>query len=157
MIVQDMIDKINAHGQYCLDLTVLQEIVRTDNKGRYRFNPDETKIKACQGHSIPWVQPELLYKNPPQFLYHGTTTAAFAKIKNSGAIIKMKRHAVHLQEDTAKAWQSAVRWKLQPVILQIDAVKMYNDGFQFGITENDVWCVDNVPVEYIVDTIYHIE
>ena len=35
-----------------LDLDKLQEIVRTDEKGRYSFNEDGSKIRANQGHSI---------------------------------------------------------------------------------------------------------
>ena len=30
----------------------LIEIVETDNKKRYEFNSDKTKIRAVQGHSI---------------------------------------------------------------------------------------------------------
>ena len=131
----------------------LEDIVAQDSKGRYRFNGDHSKIKACQGHSIPWVEPELEYLTPPEFLYHGTTTAAVEKIRKSGAISKMSRHAVHLQADPEKAWQSAVRWHQTPVVLKIDAKKMSDAGFVFGKTENDVWCTESVPVEYIAEYI----
>ena len=77
-------------------MATLEEIVETDSKGRYRFNDTKTKIKACQGHSIPGVEPELTYGEPPKYLYHGTNTEALGKIENSGYVSKMKRHAVHL-------------------------------------------------------------
>ena len=32
---------------------ILEEIVWTDNKQRFTFNEDKTKIRANQGHSIP--------------------------------------------------------------------------------------------------------
>ena len=82
-----------------------------------------------------------------------TTTAAVEKIRKSGAISKMSRHAVHLQADPEKAWQSAVRWHLTPVVLKIDAKKMGDAGFVFGKAENDVWCTESVPVEYIVEVL----
>ena len=153
VLVEDLIEGVNKGGRYQLDLGKLEAIVAQDSKGRYRFNADHSKIKACQGHSIPWVEPELEYLIPPDFLYHGTTTAAVEKIRKSGAISKMSRHAVHLQADPEKAWQSAVRWHLTPVVLKIDAKKMGDAGFVFGKAENDVWCTESVPVEYIVEVL----
>ena len=70
---------------------------------------------------------------------------------NSGAIQKMSRHAVHMQADPSKAWQSATRWHLTPVVLKIDAGKMSRSGFVFGKTENDVWCTETVPAEFIIE------
>lgn len=93
--------------------------IAEDNKGRYRFDEKHEKIKCCQGHSVPWVEPELEYCEPPEFLYHGTTTKALEAIEESGAIKKMKRHAVHMQADISKAWQSAERWHKTPVVLKI--------------------------------------
>ena len=100
-----------VQGRYQLTLEQLKYIVESDEKGRYRFNPDQSRIKACQGHSIPWVEPELLIMEPPKFLYHGTHVEALERIMESGAISKMERHAVHLQAESGKAWTSARRWK----------------------------------------------
>lgn len=152
--VEQLIDGINDNGQYTIDFDKLVDIVATDNKGRYRFDETRTKIKACQGHSVPWVEPELQYMEPPAYLYHGTTTKALKKIEESGYISKMQRHAVHLQANAEKAWQSAERWHLKPVVLKIDAEQMHQDGFTFGKSDNDVWCVEKVPVKYISDRIY---
>lgn len=148
--VRQLIDHVNAAGQYTLTLPQLQEIVATDSKGRYRFDADKQRIKACQGHSIPWVEPELTCLPPPDFLYHGTTRKAWGKIQRSGAIQKMGRHAVHMQADEAKAWPSALRWRnQQPVVLKIAAQQMSRDGISFGVSDNDVWCTDHVDVRYV--------
>lgn len=154
--VEQLIEKVNNAKKYQIDLDILKKIVETDEKGRYRFNQDMTKIKACQGHSISWVTPGLEYMTPPKFLYHGTTTEALKKIMESGEISKMNRHAVHMQAEKEKAWKSAVRWKKNPVILKIAALEYAKKGAVFGKTENDVWCVECVPIEYIVDRIYEI-
>lgn len=151
--VQELIRCVNEAGKYPMDNALLQEIVAEDNKGRYRFNEDGTRIKACQGHSLDWVIPELIWRRPPDVLYHGTTRQAYGKIRASGYISKMSRHAVHMQEDRQKAWQSAKRWKLTPVLLKIDARKMYEDGMEFGVSDNNVWCTDSVPVQYICEVI----
>ena len=152
--VTDLIRGINNTGKYHIDMNELEEIVATDNKGRYVFNENKTKIKACQGHSIPWIEVELAYGEPPEFLYHGTTTKALSQIEHSGVLSKMKRHAVQLQSTMAKSWQSAERWGLTPVIVEINAKKMFEDGYEFGRSENDVWCVDEVPTKYFTRRIY---
>lgn len=153
--VAQLIQGINATGRYQLDRETLEEIVATDDKSRFRFSADGQRIKACQGHSIPWVHPELELLPPPQFLYHGTTTAAMEKILESGEIKKMSRHAVHLQADVRKAWQSAARRKGKiPVVLKIDAAALAETGLEFGKSENGVWCCEAVPVGYIVERIY---
>lgn len=155
--VEELIAGINKSGKYKLTEIQLEEIVKQDNKGRYRFNKDHSKIKACQGHSIPWVEPEMEYLAPPKYLYHGTTTIAVEKIMASKAICKMNRHAVHMQEDLDKAWKSATRWHLIPVVLKIDAERMYKEGYVFGRTENNVWCTETVPTAYIVEQVKEIE
>jgi putative RNA 2'-phosphotransferase len=148
-----LIDAINESGRYSLSRELLETIVASDNKGRYRFSQDGAKIKACQGHSLEWVQPELRWAAPPPVLYHGTTAQAYEEIRASGAIERMRRHAVHMQAEKVKAWQSAKRWKKTPVILKIDAQRMAADGFQFGVSDNDVWCTQRVPIAYITEVL----
>lgn len=112
--VAQLIDKINSKSQYSITMSQLRDIVANDDKGRYRFNTDKSRIKACQGYSIPWVEPELDYRTPPDILYHGTTLEAYRKIQKSGCISKMDRHAVHLTADESMAWRSANRWNRTP-------------------------------------------
>jgi len=157
--VQQLITEMNSNSteNNKIDLEYIKTMVAEDEKGRFRLNEDCTRIKACQGHSIPWVEPELEYLEPPEYLYHGTTTVALEKILNSGAIQKMSRHAVHMQDQEEKAWQSAKRWNLEPVVLKIAARDMYRDGIVFGKTENEVWCTEEVPVRYIAEKIYEVQ
>ena len=82
------------------------------------------------------------------------TTKALEAIEESGAINKMQRHAVHMQADISKAWQSAERWHKTPIVLKIAALEMNKAGFRFGVTENEVWCTEEVPVRYICDRVY---
>ena len=154
--VQELINGVNARGKYSISRAVLEEIVANDEKGRYRFSDDGQRIKACQGHSLDWIELELTWGEPPEYLYHGTTTDALEKILKNGAISKMKRHAVHMQADMGKAWKSARRWHRTPVLLKIDAKRMHEDGFRFGVSENDVWCTESVPTAYLCDVIRDI-
>ena len=68
--VGELIKGINASGRR-IDMPLLEEIVRTDNKQRYSFNEDRTLIRANQGHSIN-VDVELKECEPPEQLFHGT-------------------------------------------------------------------------------------
>lgn len=155
--VDELIAGINRSEKYRICLEELEEIVAQDSKGRYRFDKNKEKIKACQGHSITWVEPELEYKKPPEYLYHGTNTEALKKILESGAILKMNRHAVHMQEECKRAWKSAVRWKKIPVVLKIAAEELSKTGVVFGVSENQVWCAYEIPKEYIVECLYEVK
>ena len=64
---------------------ILEEIVRTDNKQRFTFNEDKTKIRTNQGHSIP-VDVELPEAVPPDRLWHGTGEKYVASIDQQGLI-----------------------------------------------------------------------
>lgn len=148
--VSRLIEKINSEGKDVLTREMLDEIVASDSKGRYRFSEDGMRIKACQGHSIEWVIPELEYRQPPERLYHGTTVEAWEKIRESGGISRMSRHAVHMHSDSGMGWQSARRRRVPATLLEIDAQRMYDDGIAFAVSENSIWFCDYVPLEYIV-------
>lgn len=146
--VEQLIKNVNDYTSYEINEDILRELVDTDSKGRYEYTGDE--IRCVQGHSIPWVDPKPTIKEPPAHLYHGTTMDVFELIQKDGKIKKMKRHAVHMQADVSKAMQSAKRWhSSEPVVLVIDAHAMYNDGYEFGVTKNNVWLTDHVPTKYI--------
>ena len=65
---RELIDGINQSEGHTLDMEILEENVRTDEKQRYSFNEDHTLIRANQGHSIP-VDVELEEKTPPDILW----------------------------------------------------------------------------------------
>ena len=73
--------------KYPIDFEVLEEIVRTDNKQRYSFNEDKTKIRANQGHSIQ-VDVELSVTESPEILYHGTAERFSASIEQKGYFLE---------------------------------------------------------------------
>lgn len=144
--VEDLINGINKSGRN-IDMEVLEEIVRTDNKQRYSFNEDKTKIRANQGHSIP-VNLELKELEPPNILYHGTATKSLEGIKSQG-IKSMSRQWVHLSKDFETAKQIGSRHG-KCVILIIDAERMYKDGIKFYLSENGVWLTEYIDPKYIL-------
>jgi putative RNA 2'-phosphotransferase len=80
--VEELIEGFQKTGRP-LDLEMLKEIVRTDEKGRYRMSEDGTLIRANQGHSIP-VDVELKETKPPKVLYHGTAERFLPSIMAQG-------------------------------------------------------------------------
>ena len=54
-----------------MDMATLEQVVATNNKKRFEFNDNKTRIRARQGHSIE-VDLSYVPHNPPEFLYHGT-------------------------------------------------------------------------------------
>ena len=144
--VDELIFKMNQTGRFALDKALLEEIVRTDNKQRYAFNEDHSRIRANQGHSIQ-VDVELEEKIPPEILYHGTGEKSVASILQQG-LLPQSRLYVHLSPTPEVARQVGSRHG-KPVVFQVDAGKMSADGIPFYLSKNDVWLVKEIPPQYL--------
>ena len=129
-----------------LNRELLEQIVREDEKQRYSFNEDKTLIRANQGHSIN-VDVELKEKQPPLYLYHGTGEKYVSSIDEIGLIPKSRLY-VHLSTDKETAKKVGSRHG-KPVVYQIAAEQMYQQGYKFYLSENGVWLTKRVPVEYL--------
>lgn len=129
-----------------IDRELLEEIVRTDEKQRYSFNEDRTKIRANQGHSIP-VDVELPMEEPPEFLWHGTGEKYVESIEKEGLVPKSRLY-VHLSADAATARVVGARHG-KPVIYRVRTGQMRADGFLFYRSVNGVWLTKRVPAEYL--------
>ena len=144
--VREMIDGVNKSGKHTLDMEMLEEIVRTDEKQRYSFNEDHTLIRANQGHSIPVdVEPE--EKIPPDILWHGTGEKYVSSIDAQGLIPKGRLY-VHLSADMETA-RKVGRRHGKPVIYEIDCRGMAGDGYRFFLSANKVWLTKEVPARYL--------
>ena len=143
--VDELIEGISNTGR-TIDMDVLEEVVRTDNKQRYSFNEDKTLIRANQGHSVP-VDVELEEKKPPQYLYHGTADRFLDAIMSEG-LKPMSRLYVHLSKDRETAVKVGKRHG-KPVVLKIKAEEMWKDGIKFYLSQNGVWLTKYVDKKYI--------
>jgi len=125
---------------------LIEEIVNTNNKARYEYNEDHTKLRARQGHSIP-VDVGLTPTTPPEILYHGTAERFIPSILKEG-LKPMSRLYVHLSSDKETAINVGKRHG-KPVVLTINTQEMVDDGYQFFLSNNGVWLVKEVPVQYL--------
>jgi putative RNA 2'-phosphotransferase len=127
----------------------LEKIVATDEKTRYSFNENKTKIRANQGHSIN-VDVELKKDTPPDVLYHGTASKSLNLIFKDG-LKPMSRLYVHLSKNIETATKVGTRHGT-PIILSVDTKQMALDGYEFFISENGVWLTKEVPAKYLTIT-----
>ncbi|GAB4547944.1 MAG: RNA 2'-phosphotransferase [Pleurocapsa sp.] len=124
----------------------LRYVVEQNDKQRFSFDSTGTLIRANQGHSIK-IDLQLQPTIPPKILYHGTYLGAVRAILEQG-LKKMNRHHVHLSQNWHTAQKVGQR-RGKAVILEIDAEKMYQEGFDFYCSDNGVWLVDAVPCQYL--------
>lgn len=144
--VNELLAGVNRTGRK-IDRVTLERIVRENNKQRYSFNGDGTKIRANQGHSLQ-VDVELKAAQPPKYLYHGTASRFLPAIQAEG-IRKMSRQHVHLSGDFETAMAVGKRHGI-PVVITIDAGAMARDGVAFYRSENGMWLCGHVEPKYFV-------
>ncbi|MCJ8272041.1 MAG: RNA 2'-phosphotransferase, partial [Psychrosphaera sp.] len=93
--IAELVDK--ASSQIVLSYELIEEVVITNEKQRFKISEDKQKISANQGHSVQ-VDLKLESKKPPIELYHGTATRFLDSIKNDG-LKRVQRHHVHQSTD----------------------------------------------------------
>lgn len=143
--VNELMQKMNAAGRK-VNFDLLKRCVDENDKKRFTFNEDFSKIRANQGHSIE-VNLDLKAVQPPDILYHGTAKRFLPAILEKG-LMKMQRQHVHLSADMETAGKVGRRHgKL--VILIIDSKKMHLNGHTFFLSKNNVWLTDNVNPEFL--------
>ena len=143
--VEELIDR-SAGGGRTFSRADLEEIVTLNDKQRFAFNEDKTRIRANQGHSVE-VELQLEPKQPPELLYHGTVDRFLQNIRAEG-LQKMNRHHVHLSADKTTAERVGSR-RGEAVILVVRSGEMNRDGLVFFLSGNGVWLTEFVPEKYI--------
>jgi putative RNA 2'-phosphotransferase len=143
--VEDLLARSAEQGE-ALDRATLEEIVRTCPKRRYAFSEDGGRIRASQGHSLK-VDLALTPQSPPETLYHGTATRFLEGILRDG-LRAMNRTHVHLSADVETAITVGKRHG-KPVVLEVAATRMANDGHLFYLSENFVWLAESVPPNFL--------
>lgn len=136
-----------ALNELKITMAELEDIVSQNDKGRYELSFDKTLVRALYGHSIA-VDLDYVPMVPPKTLYHGTAKGSYDSILENG-IIRKSRQFVHLSEDATTAMIVGERHG-DPIVLDIDAEKMYQDGLVFYNPKDGIWLSDLVKTEYII-------
>lgn len=127
---------------------LLDKIVAEDKKQRYSYSSDKKFIRANQGHSIEGINPGLTEKDPPEYLWHGTSLRNWTEHICSEGLKPMSRLMVHLSLDESTALTVGARHG-RPIALKVHSGEMFKEGYKFFISENNVWLTNKVPVEYL--------
>lgn len=143
--VRHLLDKLNQTDMVITRET-LQHVIETNTKKRFAFDETGDKIRANQGHSVEvdlGYQPQL----PPAILYHGTNEKSLASILHTG-LVKKDRHHVHLSADVETAIKVGQRHG-KPIVLDVLAEQMSNEGHTFYLSDNSVWLTDHIPARFL--------
>lgn len=147
--ISTLIHLSNEKGQK-LDLAMLHNVVDLSPKKRFSISPDGMRIRASQGHSLKQVDIKFEEKIPPEILYHGTAHYFLESIIEQGLNAK-ERQYVHLSIDKEMAIQVGMRHGT-PVVLKINALKLYHQGVKFYQADNDIWLTKFIsPAQIIQD------
>lgn len=143
--IDDLLTAANRSGRK-LTRSLLEHVVRANDKQRFAISSDGSRIRANQGHSIE-VDLGLQPTQPPELLYHGTVARFLDSIRASG-LDRGSRQYVHLSPDVETARRVGQR-RGRPVILVVKSGRMWQDGHAFYLAENGVWLTDAVPPVYL--------
>lgn len=124
----------------------LELVIAQNDKQRFGFNSDQTKIRASQGHSVE-VDLGLEPRIPPAQLFHGTG-AQNRELLLAEGLKKMRRQHVHLSIDLETATKVGARHG-KPLIFVVDAAQMHADGCGFFQSDNGVWLCEEVAPRYL--------
>jgi putative RNA 2'-phosphotransferase len=125
---------------------LLDRVVRENDKQRFAISADRRRIRANQGHSVA-VDLGLEPVQPPEILFHGTVARFLDSIRVSG-LERGSRQYVHLSADVETARKVGQR-RGRPVILVVEARRMWQAGHSFHQAKNGVWLTVAVPAEYL--------
>ena len=129
--VTELVEKLHQKD-YSVTAEILEKVVADNDKQRFTFNDDKTRIRANQGHSIV-VDVELIETTPPAILFHGTAIRHLGNILKEG-LRKQNRQYVHLSASVETATTVGSRHG-KPVVLTIDSKAMSANGIKFYLSK----------------------
>ena len=125
----------------------LLTVVEGDKRGKKRYELVNGKIRALFGHS---TVERIAYPSvePPQQLFHGTTSDAVDTILQTGLEARSRQY-VHLTSDYGMAQTVARRHSEHIVILVILAQEAYEAGVIFHNPAPNIYLAQAIPAQFI--------
>jgi len=143
VLVSDLLEKLR------ISKADLDFIVENNNKKRFGYNEDQTKIRANQGHSSKLgVKIDFNEVKFPGIYYHGTS------FLNKNSILKHglrpgNRSYVHLSKDIETAINVGGRKGDTVIVFEVNGNQMKRDGYKIYESLNGVILVEEVPPKYL--------
>lgn len=142
----DELVRLSQSSSTPLTRELIVEVVRSNDKQRFKLSDDGLRIRANQGHSIE-IDLALQPQQPPATLYHGTATRFVESIQAQGLLRGSRQH-VHLSLEYATARKVGQRHG-QPIVFVVRAQEMCAVGHTFYLSDNGVWLTEHVPAEFL--------
>lgn len=145
-----LLQNLKKYKNIVLTLKNLEEIVFSNDKKRFEFNFDHTKIRASQGHSIetPNLQNDWEEILQPIQLFHGTSKRLLGTILSEG-LSKMTRTHVHLTNSAEIALKTAKRHSSDIVVLELKTKEFLEVGNKIWKSQNDVYLTNFVEGKFL--------
>ena len=124
-----------------LKVTVPEVSAVVEKDSKQRFAVLNGMIRAVQGYSFPLTEELFVATAAPEFLFHGTTAAAWETIRKEG-LLPMSRSWVHLSPNISTARVVGLRRTTAPVLLQVQVAELVEPVSE---TLNHVWLTKHVP------------
>ncbi len=131
-----------------------------------RFEIRVDQIRALYGHSLTQVATGVI-RQPPTFLWHGTTSGSVDSIKING-LMPIGRRFVHLTSDQQYAdsvaqSKSSTQFRdeddfglneedpldVSTVILTVQAEAAFHADIEFRQANDHVWLAEQIPVRFV--------
>ncbi len=128
-----------------LEVEDLKYMISQSEKKRHELEGEY--IRAIYGHSVDGKFRKDS-KKPPEILYHGTSRKTAPIVLKDG-IKSMDRQYVHLSQVVKEAVRVGKRKDSEPIILQIDAEKAFEEGVRFYEGNDRIWLSDYIPPNVI--------
>ena len=140
MTTEGWVPADNVLKEFNISHNELRDIVFSNDKNRFQYDAEHSRIRAVQGHSLGWVK--IKYPQIPSsdlILYHGTNIKNLQSIGQEG-LKPMKRNYVHLSTDVETALDVGSRHADEVAILKIDC-----RGLSIYEAPNLVYLAEHVP------------
>jgi putative RNA 2'-phosphotransferase len=123
--------------------------VDNNNKKRFAYNSDGTKIRASQGHSAKLgLKIDFNEVQFPGIYYHGTDFLNKNSILKHGLRPGNRSH-VHLSKDLKTAVAVGGRKGDTVMVFEVDGNQMKRDGYKIYESMNGVILTEEVPPKYL--------
>ncbi len=144
--LQDLIDVLVAEDILAEEAEEsLRDLV--EGSERRRFAIENGRMRALYGHSAR-VRLELPEHDPPDVLYHGTTSGQARRVEAEGLRPEDRAH-VHLSATAEEALSVGGRHTDHPVLLEIDTRRARESGVRFSQASEVIWLSDAIPLDAI--------
>jgi len=141
-----IICQFSTPKMHSVNSVMLEKVVRNDKKNRYKMIQEISEngpvwwIRANQGHSMEDVNINMeVIKSPSQIIMavHGTTVAAWSKIRNQGLSRRNRQH-IHFAQGVPKSGVISGMRDTSQVLIYLDVELALNHGLPLLLSANGV-------------------